>query len=98
MLAIVIIALPISGLLFPKNHTWKLSNFLKFLLILLFSKGRKVKISQLFMNQSSFWWASLINDYYDFCLQPPGDPRAQHPADARQRKSLSKLFFLCKSI
>ena len=29
--AIVIIALPISGLLFPKNPTWKLSNFLKFL-------------------------------------------------------------------
>ena len=31
ILAIVIIALPISGLLFPKNPTWKLSNFLKFL-------------------------------------------------------------------
>ena len=31
MLAIVIIALPISGLLFPKNPTWKLLNFMKFL-------------------------------------------------------------------
>ena len=31
MLAIVIIALPILGLLFPKNPTWKLSNFMKFL-------------------------------------------------------------------
>ena len=34
ILAIVIIALPILGLLFPKNPTWKLSNFMKFLLIL----------------------------------------------------------------
>jgi len=33
MLAIVIIALPISGLLFPKNPTWKLLNFMKFLFI-----------------------------------------------------------------
>ena len=29
----MIIALPIAGLLFPKNPTWKLSNFLKFLFL-----------------------------------------------------------------
>ena len=30
----------------------------------------------------------------DFSLQPPGDPREQHPGDARQRTSSSKFFFL----
>ena len=34
----------------------------------------------------------------DFSLQPPGDPRQQHPGDARQRTSSTKIFFLCKSI
>ena len=84
ILAIVIIALPISGLLFPKNPTWKLSNFLKFLLsfqlekletsltrfvivlvlVILFSKGRKVKLlSHLWINHPEIWWASPINDY-----------------------------------
>ena len=36
ILAIVIIVLPISALLFPKNPTWKLSNFLKFLFFYFF--------------------------------------------------------------
>ena len=34
----------------------------------------------------------------DFSLQPPGDPREQHPGDARQRTSSSNFFFLCKTI
>ena len=29
----------------------------------------------------------------DFSLQPPEDPREQHPGDARQRTSSSKIFF-----
>ena len=29
----------------------------------------------------------------DFSLQPPGNPREQHPGDARQRTSLLKFFF-----
>ena len=34
----------------------------------------------------------------DFSLQPPGDPREQHPGDTRHRTSSSKFFFLCKTI
>ena len=50
------------------------------------------------MNHPEIWWASPINDYLqvfkrDFSLQPPGDPREQHPGDARQRTSSSKFFF-----
>ena len=33
----------------------------------------------------------------DFSFQPPGDPREQHPGDARQRTSSSNFFFLCKT-
>ena len=43
---------------------------------------------------------SIIYKYKETFLSnhQAGDPREQHPGDARQRTSSSKIFFLCKSI
>ena len=72
--------------------------------LLLFLLFLQLFLSYLWINHPEIWWkfGLPLMIIYKFCkrhfsLQPPGDPREQHPGDARQRTYLW-IFFLCKSI